>query len=154
MKKNNILLFLFVLILASCSSDDDSSVTDDTTDEGDSIDLIIGEWRLVEFLEDGVQLEMTGCELNDFIEFVDDNSILDTFFEPDSGDVTGCNQLVDDSGSWNRVSDNEYRIILDDGDLDYTAIVSFSENNTMHTQSYTLDDGGTFDIVATYVMIE
>ena len=127
-----ICLFIF---FSSCSDDDNNSETNE-------VDLIIGKWKLIEKTENGTELTISGCELENFTEFLSNGKITDTYYEPDSSNVSECIEFIDNSGNWKKISDSNYNITLDDGDLDYTTIISFSQNNTIHTQTYTIVDGG------------
>ena len=149
MKRIKVLLLLVLtLSLSNCSDDDNNSETNET-------DLIIGKWKLTERIEDGTELTITNCELDNFIEFLSDGTISDTYYEPNPSIMNECVEFVDNSGSWNKISDSNYNIILDEGDLDYNASISFSQNNTIHTQTYTIEDGGeNYNYVDMYEKIE
>ena len=149
MKKIKVLLLLVLtLSLSNCSDDDNNSETNET-------DLIIGKWKLTERIENGTELTITNCELDNFIEFLSDGTISDTYYEPNPSIMNECVEFVDNSGSWNKISDSNYNIVLDEGDLDYNASISFSQNNTIHTQTYTIEDGGeNYNYVDMYEKIE
>jgi len=149
MKKFRILfLLVLTLSLTNCSNDDNSSETN-------KVDLIIGKWKLIERTEDGTELTISGCELENFTEYLSDGKVKDTYYEPDSENIGECIEFIDNSGNWNNISDSNYNITLDDGDLDYNALISFTQNNTIHTQTYAIIDGGeSHSYVAKYQKIE
>ncbi|TPN86259.1 lipocalin-like domain-containing protein [Aquimarina algicola] len=139
-KVNATYFFLSLMIFFSCSNDDDENV----------IDPIVGEWKLNERIENGSTLTISNCEVNDRIEFLNEGTIIDRFFEPDTNG-NQCREIIDDSGSWEKTSESEYRIIIDDGDVNYVATVVFSQNNTVQVQEYTLNDGSeSFTLIDTY----
>ncbi len=135
MKKIKLTLtYLLIVSLAFASCNDD-----DTNNTGNDIDPIIGKWKAIELNENGIKQEIAECELQNTIEYLNDGKIIDTYFEPNSNN--GCDKIVDNSGSWKKISDLEYQIILDDGDVNYISPISFSKNNTEQIQEYTIQDG-------------
>ena len=136
MKKLRVLFLLILTLSLNNCSDDDASP------EINEVDLIIGKWKLIERTENSTELTISGCELENFIEYLSDGKVKDTYYEPDSANIGECIEFMDNSGNWNKISDSNYNITLDDGDLDYNALISFTQNNTIHTQTYTIMDGG------------
>ncbi|WP_010181091.1 lipocalin-like domain-containing protein [Aquimarina agarilytica] len=125
-------LFIVSLAFAGCNNDD-------TNNNSNNIDPIIGKWKTIELNENGIKQKIAECELQNTIEYLNDGKIIDTYFEPNSNN--GCDKIVDNSGSWKKISDLEYQIILDDGDVNYISPISFSKNNTVHVQKFTIQDG-------------
>ncbi len=148
MKKIRVLfLLVLTLSLTNCSDDD--------TPETNEVDLIIGKWKLIEKTEDGTELTISGCELENFTEYLSDGKVKDTYYESDSTNIGECIEFIDNSGNWNKISDSKYNITLDDGDLDYNSLISFTQNKTIHTQTYTIIDGGEkYSYVDKYEKIE
>ena len=151
MKKTNLIYLLLFSIVFSFSCDND----DEGSSSGNEVDPIIGTWRLTERTEDGMPISIEGCEVNNSLEFLAEGGITDIFFEPNF-DVDGaCVEIMGDPGSWEMISESEYQITLDGGDIDFTAQISFTENNTQQEQVYTFLDGDeTFSIVDVYERIE
>ncbi len=146
MKKLIYSIALLLTIIACSNNDDNNIITN-------NLDPIIGKWKVTELNENEVKQEISKCELQNTLEFQIDGKILDTFFEPNSDN--GCDKLVDNSGNWEKISNSEYRIILDDGDTNYISSITFTNNNSEQIQEYTLLDGGdNFERIDKYERIE
>lgn len=128
------LLLLLTISITNCSSDNDNTT--------ESIDPIIGEWKLIQKTENGEQITISNCESLDVIEFLNDGSIKDTYFEPNQNNANDCVEFVDNSGEWEKTTETEYEITLEDGDLNYISTTVFSQNNSMHTQTFSIMNGG------------
>ncbi|APU09690.1 hypothetical protein A5M85_05145 [Cellulophaga lytica] len=141
------LLLLLTISITNCSSDDDNPT--------ESIDPIIGEWKLIQITENGEQITISDCESLNVIEFLNNGSIKDTYFEPNQNNANDCIEFVDNSGEWQKTTETEYEIKLEDGDLNYTSTTVFSQNNSMHTQTFSIIDGGkNYTYVYNYERIE
>jgi hypothetical protein len=112
--KKTILLFFVITGIISCTENDSNL---DTTVS----DLIIGEWQLQSIIENGVDVDLTECELKSTLTFNQDNSLTGVSYIMDG--IKSC-YSEDEKSIWKNKSDDTF--IIDGCSID----VFFSENNT------------------------
>ncbi len=140
--KKIILLFTIAtsIIFASCSSDDDNSGPVDTQDK------FIGVWKITQEFEDGVEVTVATCDLQDVLTVTEDEKFSGTSHVMENGTC-----VLEDTftGTWENLGDNKYKITSDmDGTESVEATITFS-GNTMTV--VTNDEDGEFKQILTRI---
>ena len=139
--KNLRFIFVFFVFagLASCSNDDDGNGTADGN-------RIVGVWKIQSHSIDGVELELSDCELQSRISFLANGNISVT----DRYEDFETEECVSDiyTQKWEYRGNNIYRITEEDVSQDVTII--FSNNNNTFKVSMEDEDGS---YSATYVRV-
>lgn len=148
MIKNFVYLFALVAIIG-CSNDDDTSKEKET-----NVELLIGKWQITEKSVNGTKVTLSSCESLDTDEYLEDGDLIKLYSEPDQQSISGCKQFEDNSGSWEKIKDSEYRVTSDDGDINEVRTIVFSMENNIHTASfsYTYQDSNGNDQVENYII--
>ncbi len=140
--KKIILLFTVAssILFTSCSSDDDNVGPVDTQDK------FIGVWKITQEFEDGVEVTVATCDLQDVLTVTEDEKFSGTSHVMENGSCVLEDTLT---GVWENLGDNKYKITPDmDGDEAIDAIITFS-GNTMTL--VTNDEDGEFKQVLTRI---
>lgn len=148
MIKNFVYLFALVAIIG-CSNDDDTSKEKET-----NVELLIGKWQITEKTVNGTKVTLSSCESLDTDEYLENGDLIKLYSEPDQQSISGCKQFEDNSGSWEKIKDSEYRVTSDDGDINEVRTIVFSMENNIHTASfsYTYQDFNGNDQVENYII--
>lgn len=148
MIKNFVYLFALVAIIG-CSNDDDTSKEKET-----NVELLIGKWQITEKTVNGTKVTLSSCESLDTDEYLENGDLIKLYSEPDQQSISGCKQFEDNSGSWEKIKDSEYRVTSDDGDINEVRTIVFSMENNIHTASfsYTYQDSNGNDQVENYII--
>lgn len=148
MIKNFVYLFALVAIIG-CSNDDDTSKEKET-----NVELLIGKWQITEKSVNGTKVTLSSCESLDTDEYLQDGNLIKLYSEPDQQSTSGCKQFEDNSGSWEKIKDSEYRVTSDDGDINEVRTIVFSMENNIHTASFseTYQDSNGNDQVENYII--
>lgn len=132
--KKLIYLFLASAILISCSSSDD-----------DSLDPIIGSWKLQSVIEDGVETS-TECQRQTTVTFSENGTTQSKSYYDDGN---GC-ESDSDTSTWVNVGGSTYRIDSDDE----ATKINFSQNNTVFSGSFSETyNGATYTTTISYKKI-
>jgi hypothetical protein len=138
MKKLNLLIVLLIgFTILSCSSDDENNVNQD---------ILIGIWKPTKFVEiyrdaGEVTIEASNCYQQSRLSFLSNSSFNQELIEENnSGDCVEDNNDNFISGTWEKISDNQYDIQITffnedtqqndvfNGDQDE---ITFPDQNTM-----------------------
>lgn len=130
MRKTLLLLTAFAFIFTSCSSSDDNN--------NPPQDSFIGNWKYVQYFEDGVEYPLAICEDEDTLEVRDNGTLTFTLYDSDMNG--GCETNFGSTGTWENLGNGVYAINADDilvGDADVTF-----EGNTVSIEIF--EDGIVF----------
>lgn len=114
-------IFLATTLIA-CSNDDDSPATND--------DVIIGEWRLIQVVENGVDMPLQQCQDLDTFIFNEDFSFRSEVYEAVEGEQE-CTIANFSEGVWGKNSNDEY--FTNTSDTNFPFVAQFNENQSEMT---------------------
>jgi len=137
------IILLVVVSISVCIS---SCQTDDDAGPADTQDKFIGVWQITQEFEDGVEVTIETCDLQDRLTVTSDQKFNGTSFVPQNGTC-----ILEDTftGVWENLGDNKYKIAPDDDDDETVeAIITFS-GNTMTV--VTNDEDGEFKQLLTRI---
>ena len=100
--KNFSLVFSIILIstfFLACSNDDDSTAVNE--------DVIVGEWRLAQVIEGGIDVPLQTCDLLETYFFNADFSFRAEAYEPDQG-TQECVISNFTEGVWGKSNNDQY----------------------------------------------
>ena len=118
-------------ILFSCNSNEDEEAMS-------NLDPIIGTWQLTSETENGKEIS-TECQRKTTIAFLENGTTSEVYYYENGNNA--CESDTD-SAKWENVGNSTYRITYG-GDEGETNKVSFSNNNTVFTFSFTEEHNGT-----------
>lgn len=135
--KKIIYLFIVLFTLQSCSNDDSNptdpvTVADNEPETTDTIDPIIGTWKLTSDLVNGIE-DANECNKNTTVTFSADGSYISDFYEQLNQNNCEATQKLE--GTWVNNGDSNYTLVFTDEDGELTEVFDFifSENNTVFT---------------------
>jgi len=102
-------------------------------------DPIIGNWKLVQEFENGVEVELSTCDLMETFEFLEDGFFLETEFEDDETS-NDCIESEVKTRIWKNIGNSTYILYKIDDDSEQEVKITFG-NNTM-TVELTIDEEG------------
>ncbi|WP_299247179.1 lipocalin family protein [uncultured Aquimarina sp.] len=139
--KKIILLFAVIISISmiSCQTDDDAG-------PADTQDKFIGNWKITQEFEDGVEVAVEVCDLQDVLTVTDDQKFSGTSHIMENG---ACKLEDTLTGTWENLGDNKYKITPElDGAEAIEATITFS-GNTMTID--TTDEEGDFKQILTRI---
>ncbi|WP_378178369.1 lipocalin family protein [Aquimarina sp. SS2-1] len=140
MKKLILLVAVSISVfLTSCQSDDDAG-------PANTQDLFIGSWKITQEFENGVELEVETCDLQDVLTVTADQNFSGTSHIEENGTC-----ILEDTftGNWENLGDNIYKITPDmDAAEAIDATITFS-GNTMRV--VITDEDGQFVQILTRI---
>lgn len=119
MKKIILLFAAISTVLVSCQSDDDAGPSD-------TQDKFIGVWKITQEFEDGVEVTLDACDLEDTLTVTDDQKFSGTSHDLQNGSCTLQGTLT---GGWENLGNNSYKITPDLPEAEeIEATITFSGN--------------------------
>ncbi|MGY3795538.1 lipocalin-like domain-containing protein [uncultured Aquimarina sp.] len=119
MKKIILLFAAISTVLISCQSDDDAGPSD-------TQDKFIGVWKIIQEFEDGVEVTLDACDLEDTLTVTDDQKFSGTSHDEQNGTCTLQGTLT---GGWENLGNNIYKITPDLPEAEeIEATITFSGN--------------------------
>ncbi|WP_298544688.1 lipocalin family protein [uncultured Aquimarina sp.] len=119
--KKIILLFAVIISVSmiSCQTDDDAG-------PADTQDKFIGNWKITQEFENGVEVSIPVCNLEDRLTVTADQKFTSVLFDIENGNCVLYDTRI---GSWENLRDNIYRISFDTNPTASREItITFSEN--------------------------
>ena len=138
MIKNITLLLLFTATLINCSSNDDNQ----TSNVKNASELILGTWNIVSQTEDGIQIPLSKCRLEEAYSF-DSSGNYTVFFDNESEECAS----YEINGTYTVENDNVTFAI---GRDTYTQQIQNISNNQLVLREVYTKNGKTLIYIDTY----
>ncbi|MDH7447716.1 lipocalin family protein [Aquimarina sp. 2201CG14-23] len=127
------IILLFAVSISICIT---SCQTDDDAGPADTKDKFIGSWKITQEFENGIEVTVETCTLQDVLTIKDDQNLTSTSYIAENGT---CKLEETLTGTWENLGDNKYKITPEIDEVEAT--ITFS-GNTMTVE--TTDEEGDF----------